>query len=143
MTCRLILAVLGLGLSGVCASAENQADLPVQIEFYVPSVQKSYGVMVTGADFTGCQVQRYLVKAGPHKIVSKPIGHGQHVLVRLGDGFSVGNQRAEVTPLGCADPPRLVRRVVLGKASPDHSWRVKAVPRLPDVKGHALGKGEG
>lgn len=143
MTYRLISALLGLGLSGECCAAETQIDRPLHVEFYVPSVHKAYGVMVTGPEFSGCQVQRYLVKAGPHRVVSQAIGHGEHVLVRLGAGFSIGDQNAEVTPLGCADPPRQVRRVVLGKASPDHSWRAKPGLVLPDVKGYALGKGQG
>ncbi len=136
-------AVLGCALFPTFGFAETLLSTPTRVLVFVTSESQAYAVVIEGASQTTCPALRYLVEGGPRAVVSEPVRDGQEVVVRLGRGFAKGAQQLTVTPLGCASPPAAVRRLVLGKGSPDHSARAGRVSALIDVEGHTLGQGQG
>jgi hypothetical protein len=48
-------------------------------------------------------------------------------VVRIGGGYPMGEHALQIRSAGCPVRPVTVRRVRLGKPSPDHGWRAALV----------------
>lgn len=95
----------------------------IALIFHVPSAQRRYAILIQAPVMMRCALVRYSIEGGGAARVSAELSPGELELVHLIGVMSNGPARIRVTPLGCAARPEIVRRVILGKASPDHSWR--------------------
>ncbi len=97
---------------------------PAFYELHSVSDTKSYGLLVE-APQQGCRYVRYRVQgAGAADLGhTPPLRPGDVAVVRMGRGFASGGHLLTVSAKGCSLQPALMRRVTLGKASPDHGWR--------------------
>lgn len=116
---RLLALLLGLFL-GCPAGAETFFNLTSTSEM------ASYAVLVMAPE-NGCTAARVVLRGDGGSWKSKTLAGGEIGLVRIGRGFAVGEHRFVATTAGCAENATLARRVVLGKRSPDHGWRVRAL----------------
>jgi hypothetical protein len=116
---RALALCLGLALAGP-ARAETVYLLSSSSE------TAAYGLLVV-APATGCAATRVLVQGPAGAWRSRSLRPGEVAVVRMGRGFRPGDHRLVLSGTGCGDSPWPVRRVVLGKAGPDHGWRAEAL----------------
>ena len=103
----------------VCAEPQKQSETDFVLT--ASSDLRSYGVWVAAPD-NGCRVVRYVVaSAGRTLGHSPPLRPGDGALIRIGRGFAMGDHVLDVTGVGCDFPPETARRVIIGRAGPDHS----------------------
>ena len=96
---------------------------PTLVSLASLSEHRSYGLLLAAPD-SGCRRVRYRVEEkGVLLGQTPPLRPGELVVVRLGRGFPVGEVRLRIAAIGCDLPPAAMRRVTLGKLSPDHGWR--------------------
>lgn len=116
---RIAALILGLFL-GCPAGAETFFSLTSTSE------AASYAVLVMAPE-AGCLASRVVLRGNGGSWRSKTLAAGEIGIVRVGRGFAVGNHRFVATTAGCAENATMGRRVVLGKRSPDHGWRGRAL----------------
>ncbi|MBP9185110.1 MAG: hypothetical protein KBF78_18405 [Fuscovulum sp.] len=85
-----------------------------------------YGLLIVAPE-TGCPAMRVLVEGAEGRWRSRTLGPGEVSIVRMGRGFPPGAHRLTLRAAGCTGLPWPARRVVLGKAGPDHGWRAEAL----------------
>ena len=129
---------LGFGLPQGSGADPVRQTLGVTLHFFVSDGQMRQGVLVQAPRSLGCQMVRYRVEGAGAALVSAALGPGEVQILRLRGPAVPGQAVLRVSPVGCAAPPVLARRVILGRASPDHGWR--AGTRLTDVEGDTLGQ---
>lgn len=137
---RALVLALGLGFGlpqGSGADPAPQAE-GLTLYFFVANVQTRHALLLQAPRSLQCIMVRYRIEAADATYVSAALGPGEVQILRLRGQLPKGQAALRVTPLGCAAPPVLARRVTLGRASPDHSWR--AATTLADVEGHTLGQ---
>ena len=139
MKCALALALaLGCGIPDrMAADPPPRTDILV-LSFAVPTETRRYGVLVRAPKTLSCPQVRYRIETVGRATVSAALGPGELQLVRLRQGLARGQAVLRVTAIGCPDLPAVARRVLLGRVSPDHSWR--AARASADVEAHPLGK---
>lgn len=87
------------------------------------SERSRYGLLVA-APKAGCPAVRYVLSNSAGVLGCSPLlRSGERAVVRLRASFAPGDHPVDVDSRGCGSGPAEVRRVTLGKASPDHSWR--------------------
>ena len=96
------------------------------------SLAKSYGVLVVVPKEAKCDVVRFRVHGTGRRNLgtTPPLLPGQVAVLRMGRGFAPGEHDLLIESSGCALHPSEARRVILGRASHDHSWRVPAASVL-------------
>lgn len=97
-----------------------------EVPFASTSDRRSYGLLVAAPD-SGCHRVRFRVHGNKARLLgqSPPLAPGELALVRMGRGFPAGENWVTVASVGCDTPPAAVRRVILAKIAPDHSWRAQ------------------
>jgi hypothetical protein len=97
-----------------------------EVPFASTSVHRSYGLLVAAPD-TGCRHVRFRIEDDTARLLgqSPPLAPGELAVVRLGRGFPQGRNLVTIASVGCDKPPAAIRRVILAKAGPDHSWRAQ------------------
>lgn len=127
---RAVLIALTLGqafASNLCAEPsafdDPPADLVVLVHFHVPGPERRYGLLLQAPKIMSCTLVRYQIDGAGAPRVSIGLAAGEMAMVRLRGPLQPGRVELAVTPLGCAAKPGLARRVMFGRASPDHGWR--------------------
>jgi hypothetical protein len=97
-----------------------------EVPFASTSERRSYGLLVAAPD-TGCRHVRFRIEDGNARVLgqSPPLAPGELAVVRMGRGFPQGRNLVTIASVGCDQPPAAIRRVILAKAGPDHSWRAQ------------------
>lgn len=138
---RALVLALGLGVGlphGARAEPARQPD-GLTLLFFVADTRADLALLLRAPISLRCPVVRYRVEGNGKASISAALGPGEVQILRLRSRPPTAGQMAlRVTPVGCAAPPVLARRVILGRKSNDHSWR--AGTALADVEGHALGQ---
>jgi hypothetical protein len=90
------------------------------------SETSSYGLLITAPD-PGCRRLRYRIETEARQFLghTPPLGPGETVVVRVGQGFAQGLHALSIRPEGCRSLPAMVLRVVLRKPAPNHGWRAE------------------
>jgi hypothetical protein len=96
------------------------------------SPQARYGLLIESPVDLGCAAVQFVITDHRGGIVgrSHALGPGAVQVVRIGQGFQAGAHPLRIVASGCPARPAVVRRVRLGKASPDHGWRASAVVQV-------------
>lgn len=105
-----------------CTGGESCA---VVLQMRSAAEGRRYGLFLTAPDQPACDGVRFRVESARAEVVgsSPPVAAGQAILLRMPHGFAAGVHDLTVRMQGCGHAPVGVRRVALGRASPDHSWR--------------------
>ncbi len=117
----------GLGAFALVGSsfADDFARPSYPYRLSASAESQRYGIWLV-APVEGCRKVRYVVASGRGRLgLSPTLQSGQGVVIHIGKGFAFGEHALAITGFGCDGPPAEVRRVLLGKASPDHSWLFK------------------
>lgn len=127
MPSAFLVAGLVLALTVPARSADETcltSGCPTAVSFASVSDNRSYGLLIAAPD-SGCRHVRFRVEGEGAVFLghTPPLAPGELAVVRMGRGFPEGENRVTVASLGCDAPPAATRRVVLGKAGPDHGWR--------------------
>ena len=120
------------GAAALCATPALADQTPCvghcRVTYQLASVSdsKSYGLLLE-APISACGRVRYSVSDGSGVLGRSPtLVPGALAVVRIGGGFAEGSHGLTIATsggkAGCASAPIRVRRVTLGKASPDHDW---------------------
>ncbi len=104
----------------------NVAGCATPVPFASTSEGRSYGLLVAAPD-AGCRHVRFRVQDDNARFLgqSPPLAPGELAVVRIGHGFPQGRNVVTIASVGCDQPPAAIRRVILAKAGPDHSWRAQ------------------
>jgi hypothetical protein len=102
-------------------------EMEVAVRFHVPGPSRRYGILLQAPVAMPCSVVRYRIEGSGPARVSHGLAAGEVVIVRLRGALPEGPALLVVAPVGCEARPGLAHRVILGKASPDHSWRAGLV----------------
>ena len=96
------------------------------VPFASTSEGRSYGLLVAAPD-AGCRHVRFRVQDDKARLLgqSPALAPGELAVVRMGRGFPEGRNWVTIASVGCDQPPAAIRRVILAKAGPDHSWRAQ------------------
>lgn len=138
--CFMALAAVVLLPGRTCAQSDpGRPD--VLLRFHVTDQDQRFGLLLRAPERMACSVVRYRVEGAGRAEVSAALGAGGLAIVALRAPLPPGMAALRITTLGCPEGPEQARRVILGAASPDHSWR--AAEALADVEGDALGQGQG
>ncbi|MGL5009141.1 MAG: hypothetical protein ACRC6I_04620 [Paracoccaceae bacterium] len=101
------------------------------VAFTLSSVSSTarYGVLVQTAATPDCTTVQFVIADGAAGVVGQTMAlqPGAVQVVRIGAGYAEGEHALRVTASGCQAQPAVLRRVTLGKRSPDHGWRAAAV----------------
>ncbi|MCB6177365.1 hypothetical protein LHP98_04380 [Rhodobacter sp. Har01] len=122
VSCLACLLVGGLG-----AATRSAAE---DLVFTSYSEARAYGLVLT-APASGCPALRYKLVGALGAVLGRSplLSPGEIAVVRIGRGFPEGANSLKIVTQGCAASPRAalvplaVRRIAVGKASPDHGWR--------------------
>lgn len=134
MTKQFCLGLLALSLHNapVLASAMQCSGAvcgPLSIWLTSVSDDARYGLLVTAPANIACGAVQFVVSDARRGVVGRTqtLRPGEAQVVRIGQGYAPGDHALQITASGCPVHPAQVRRVRLGKASPDHGWRAAAV----------------
>lgn len=97
-----------------------------EVHFASTSEGRNYGLLVAAPD-AGCRHVRFRVHGTNARVLgqSPPLAPGELAVVRMGRGFPQGQNWVTIASVGCGKPPSAIRRVILAKVGPDHSWRAQ------------------
>ncbi len=100
----------------------------VAIRMTSVSTEARYGLLVTSPADIACGTVRFIVSDPARGVVgtTRALRPGEVQVVRIGQGYAAGAHALQISASGCPVRPSAVRRVRLGKASPDHGWRAAA-----------------
>jgi hypothetical protein len=101
---------------------------PLSIRLTSVSDEARYGLLVTSPADIACGSVQFVVTDVRRGVVGRTqaLQPGQVQMVRIGQGYAAGDHALHITASGCPVHPAQVRRVRLGKTSPDHGWRAAA-----------------
>lgn len=126
-----IALALACAMLAVPSLAEIQADCSAkgcvtQVPFASTSDSRSYGILLAAPD-SGCRHVRFRVEGTSSRFLgqSPPLAPGELAVVRMGRGFPQGKNWVTIASVGCDTAPAAIRRVILAKTGPDHSWRAQ------------------
>lgn len=96
------------------------------------SAARSYGVLVAVPDDMTCDLVRFRIRrpGGRTLGMTPPLLAGDVAVLRMGSGFASGNHDLLIEASGCALHPSEARRVLLGRQSADHGWRIRPAAAL-------------
>jgi hypothetical protein len=118
--------LLALFLTVPAASAWPDGTMPLTFELTSAADHARYGLLIASPVELGCGAALFVVRDASGVVGrSQPMLPGQMQVVRIGS-FTAGAHALTVAASGCPVQPRMVRRVRLGKPSPDHGWRAAA-----------------
>ena len=102
---------------------------PLSIRLTSVSDDARYGLLVTSPADIACGSVQFIVSDMRRGVVgrTRALRPGEMQVVRIGQGYAPGDHDLQITASGCPVQPAQVRRVRLGKASPDHGWRAALV----------------
>jgi hypothetical protein len=97
---------------------------PTMASFASISDSRSYGFLIAAPE-SGCRHVRFRIEGEGAAFLGNtpPLAPGELAVVRMGHGFPAGENWVTIASVGCDAHPAALRRVVLGKQSPDHGWR--------------------
>jgi hypothetical protein len=133
MTKQLRLGLLALFLNSfammaVAGSCESGRCGPLSVQLTSVSETARYGLLVTSPAEIACGSVQFIITDPARGVVgqTRAMLPGEMAVVRIGQGYAAGEHPLQILASGCPVQPRMVRRVRLGKPSPDHGWRAAA-----------------
>jgi hypothetical protein len=123
--------VLRLGLLALIATilpsfSRAEGLAPLGFELNAAMEHARYGLLIVSPDEVVCGSVHYVVSNG-YGVVgqSQALRPREMQVVRIGS-YAAGDHTLTIAASGCPVAPAAVRRVRLGKPSPDHGWRAAA-----------------
>jgi hypothetical protein len=120
------LGLLALSLIVIPTMALPEGPLPMDFQLTAVSDHARYGLLIASPDEVACHSVQFVV-SDAYGVVgrSQALQAGEVQVVRIGS-YKAGEHALQIAASGCPVAPVAVRRVRLGKASPDHGWRAAA-----------------
>jgi hypothetical protein len=133
MTKQLCLGLLALFLNSfavavAAGSCENGGCGPLSVQLTSVSETARYGLLVTSPAEITCGSVQFIITDPARGVVgqTRAMLPDEIAVVRIGQGYAAGEHALQILASGCPVRPDAVRRVRLGKTSPDHGWRAAA-----------------